>query len=99
MTNQKLADLLGVKVCNVYAWKRGDQKISRYNKIILDLIKQGVDVESLKFSTSEWWDLRKRTSINVAAKLTGLSPSTVQNIDKMTRLPRQYQIILASKLK
>ena len=40
LTNQRLADLLGVKVCNVYAWKRGDQKISRYNKMILDLIRE-----------------------------------------------------------
>ena len=99
MTNQKLADLLGVKVCNVYAWKRGDQKISRYNKMILNLINQGIDVESLTFSTSEWWDLRQGKTRKITAELTGLNPVTVQNIDKMTTIPRQYQIILASRVK
>jgi hypothetical protein len=90
MTNQKLADLLGVKVCNVYAWKRGDQKISRYNKIILDLINQGVDIESLTFSTSEWWDLRQGKTRKATAEITGLDPYTVRRIDKMTRITRQY---------
>ena len=99
MTNQKLADLLGVTVCNIYAWKRGDQKISRYNKMILDLIEQGVDVESLKFSISEWRDLRQGKTRKLTAEITGLDPSTVQRIDKMPRIPRKYQIILASKLK
>ena len=99
MTNKKLADLLGVKVCNVYAWKRGAQKISRYNKMILDLINRGVDVESLTFSTSEWWELRQGKTRKTTANITGLDPYTIQRIDKMTRIPRQYQIILASKVK
>ncbi len=99
MTNQALADAMGVGVCNIYAWKRGTQKVSRYCREIIALIEQGIDITCLKFTPEQWSVVRSSKSSKDVVKHTGLAPATVSFLDDcMEEIPRKYQIILAHTL-
>ena len=99
MTNQALADAMGVGVCSIYAWKRGAQKVSRYHREIIELIEQGIDITRLKFTPEQWSVVRSTKTIKDIVSCTGLAAATVSLLDDcLVEIPRKYQIILAHTL-
>ncbi len=99
MTDQEIADAVGVCISSVWGWSRGTQRISRYNQYILDLVDKGVNTASLTFTPKQWKAYKSCTKDAEIRKATKLSNSTIRSLNACaTEIPRIYQIILASSL-